>query len=69
MILIWWWCIVMVERVWGDGGMGRWGVWEKLKNIYLHQNPYRTTIIIFFVGLIPHRLQGVQNYLGERIHK
>ncbi|NEO55670.1 MAG: hypothetical protein F6K54_22935 [Okeania sp. SIO3B5] len=42
----------MVERVWGDGEMGRWGdgeigrlgdweigglgVWEKLKNIYLH---------------------------------
>ncbi|NEP86977.1 MAG: hypothetical protein F6K18_09095 [Okeania sp. SIO2C2] len=23
--------------------------------------------IIFFVGLIPHRLHGVQNYLGERI--
>ncbi|MGD1805119.1 hypothetical protein ACP6PL_06715 [Dapis sp. BLCC M126] len=20
-----WWCIVMIERVWGDGEMGRWG--------------------------------------------
>ncbi|MGD1703847.1 hypothetical protein [Dapis sp. BLCC M229] len=22
--------------VWGDGEMGRWGVWKKLKNIYPH---------------------------------
>nr|WP_293108729.1 hypothetical protein [Okeania sp. SIO2F4] len=22
--------------LWGDRGMGRWGVWEKLKNIYPH---------------------------------
>ncbi|NEQ76161.1 MAG: hypothetical protein F6K23_25860 [Okeania sp. SIO2C9] len=40
----WWWCIVMVESVWGDrecgrwgdGEMGGWGVREKLKKIYLH---------------------------------
>ncbi|NEQ72746.1 MAG: hypothetical protein F6K23_06465 [Okeania sp. SIO2C9] len=47
-----WWCIVMVESVWGvremgrwgdgemgrwgDGEMGGWGVREKLKKIYLH---------------------------------
>ncbi|NEN93581.1 MAG: hypothetical protein F6K48_33780 [Okeania sp. SIO3H1] len=30
--MIWWWCIVMVERVWGDGEMGRWGDGECGRN-------------------------------------
>ncbi|NET76895.1 MAG: DUF1838 domain-containing protein [Okeania sp. SIO1F9] len=35
------------------------------KKIVIPQNSgYVKKVIIFFVGLIPHRLHGVQNYLG-----
>ncbi|MEM1172126.1 MAG: hypothetical protein AAGJ08_24350 [Cyanobacteria bacterium P01_H01_bin.35] len=42
----WWWCIVMVDRVWeGWGVWGEWEVWGKTTNIFtITMQDYRKII-------------------------